>query len=362
MRCRVQLCRWFVMACLVALLGRVELAAQDETAPPPDAEMVAPETFGSGEFGYSEAPVVGHAGGPMCDGFCGIWGIGSPWGTWIGRASGVFMQRGTPDDVPLIESAGGATLIDAGEIDFDYEPGFDVSVVHVNHQNGVEWRFLWLEEYDGASSARIVDPVIATNPVTPLFGNLGVAIDYTTQMRSVELNHLQMSQGPFTLIAGFRFVDLDEELSIDTSDIFGAQTSTMFLVDNDLFGFQMGVGATLLHPTCRFRVEGIAKGGVYYNDVVSQVALRTNFDFDRTGAFDTDRPAFVGEFRLTGTYQFNHGLALRAGWQLLWLEGVTLASEQVPSTGNVTDVPILVGHNDGGVLFQGGFAGLEYRF
>ena len=51
-------------------------------------------------------------------------------------------------------------------------------------------------------------------------------------------------------------------------------------------------------------------------------------------------------------------LSARVGYQLLWLEGVALATDQLDNSN--PSIPIATLDNGGGVFYHGGFAGTEF--
>jgi hypothetical protein len=64
-------------------------------------------------------------------------------------------------------------------------------------------------------------------------------------------------------------------------------------------------------------------------------------------------------------YRVRDGLALKAGYEVLWLDGVALAPGQIQETLTTqSSAPVhALGVNSGSsVLFQGFTAGLEYSF
>jgi hypothetical protein len=75
--------------------------------------------------------------------------------------------------------------------------------------------------------------------------------------------------------------------------------------------------------------------------------------------------AFVSEASLHLKYQLMDGLALKAGYEMLWLDGVALAPGQIQETlTTASGMPVrALGVNAGSsALFQGFTAGLEYSF
>ena len=74
--------------------------------------------------------------------------------------------------------------------------------------------------------------------------------------------------------------------------------------------------------------------------------------------------AFASEASLQVKYQLANGLALKAGYEVLWLDGVALAPGQIRETYTASTIPPNVralGVNFGSnILFQGATLGLEY--
>ena len=73
-----------------------------------------------------------------------------------------------------------------------------------------------------------------------------------------------------------------------------------------------------------------------------------------------DPIAFLGEAGVVLTYAITQNLALRASYEAMWLEGVALAPEQIGASDFVAGTASVDTH--GGVFYQGGGVGLEYRF
>jgi hypothetical protein len=81
----------------------------------------------------------------------------------------------------------------------------------------------------------------------------------------------------------------------------------------------------------------------------------------------TNHAAFVSDAGLQLKYQLSKGLALKAGYEVLWLDGVALAPGQIQETYTTPPPPPstvrALGVNCGSsVLFQGATFGLEYSF
>jgi hypothetical protein len=77
----------------------------------------------------------------------------------------------------------------------------------------------------------------------------------------------------------------------------------------------------------------------------------------------TNAPAFVGEGGLVAKYQLNDGVALKFGYDALWLNSVALAPQQIQQINTSPSSVSARGINcRSTALFQGMTFGLEYAF
>jgi len=139
---------------------------------------------------------------------------------------------------------------------------------------------------------------------------------------------------------------------------------------NDLYGAQIGVDAKLLELG-RFSIDGVIKAGVF-DDNAEQTTVVSMAKQLYTAQATTNYAAFVGEAALQAKYQLAKGLALKVGYEALWLDGVALAPGQIRETYTTSpsaaspSTPVsarALGVNCGSnVLFQGATVGLEVSF
>jgi hypothetical protein len=100
----------------------------------------------------------------------------------------------------------------------------------------------------------------------------------------------------------------------------------------------------------------MAKGGVYANVADNRF---TSTIVSGTSSADT-AAAFVGEVGLTASYRLTRHIALRAGYEVLWLDNVALASEAAAATvqgGGGTRSTI---NTDGRLWYNGATTGVEF--
>jgi hypothetical protein len=112
----------------------------------------------------------------------------------------------------------------------------------------------------------------------------------------------------------------------------------------------------------RVSVEGLFKAGIYGDHATNRAHIAlADTAFSADSYASAGGVAFAGEMSITGAYRFTEHLSLRAGYQLLWLEGVAQASDQVaasnpyPATGPSAATVAF----QGSPHYDGAFLGLE---
>jgi hypothetical protein len=196
---------------------------------------------------------------------------------------------------------------------------------------------------------------------------LGAGFESTAGIKSWEFNLRRTSGGPITWIAGFRWVEWTQQLGIaDVFDNGGAPGFDAYGVEtgNNLYGGQLGADLMLWNRGNRFRVNGVAKGGVYYN----YQAYQRSFVFSEQAGLDgilsatKDTTSFVGEVGLTGEYRITNWLSWRAGYTLFWLGGIATPANQLALSDFTTDPPTTGISPYSSVLLHGATTGLEARW
>jgi hypothetical protein len=164
-------------------------------------------------------------------------------------------------------------------------------------------------------------------------------------------------------LAGFRYISYRERLAAFVAGDANFQNGTIieFRPNNDLYGLQIGAEGVLWQPTERFRVEGVLKAGVYANAASSWLGATAvgsgGAGDEGPNTWRVDHTAFAGDLNFVGVYQLSPHWALRGGYQMLWLSGVALGSEQLHDLNfSIGQVGVNVTH---GVFFHGALAGLE---
>lgn len=193
--------------------------------------------------------------------------------------------------------------------------------------------------------------------------------DYSTELQNAELNARWNPSSRVTVLAGFRWVNLGENLA-GTLDPLPSQLSHWHFWDttttNNLYGFQIGADGKIWERG-RFSIDGLVKAGIFDNDAETTTAVSVIHKSMYSGSDSTNHAAFVGETGLQCKYQVTQRFLLRAGYEVIWLEGVALAPEQIQETYITTKwrnstVQALGVNCNSGVFYHGATVGLEYSF
>ena len=321
-----------------------------------------------------------------------------------GYAEILFLERDNssyrqPLLVETVQGNPGAPLFSTSDLDFDFDPALRI-VVGRRLCNGwaIEGGYFGLCD---ASTAELVAPAAGTNVAFPgglvasnVFGDPDrVWNDYSSSLHSGELNLVHccgccstcesgkgddgckddcggcnLSCRTCEWFVGFRYFNLRERLRVygERDQTTGGATTAVesgvydIRTSNNLYGPQ--AGARVRRWGQRLGWEAGAKAGIFGIDAQQEQSI---IDYDRfplrplTSASD-DQVAFVGELSLTGIYRLNHVWNLRAGYNLIWIEGVALAPDQLDFDATLPSGDRL--SSDGSIFLHGVSLGVEGRW
>ena len=213
----------------------------------------------------------------------------------------------------------------------------------------------------------------------------------TTSLYSAEANGRLPLSGRATVLAGLRWLQLNDSLQGNLTpadatkptwkqdkDCKADQLSQVLNcpstveaagnyppfwttnVTNNLYGVQVGVEGTLLEVG-RWSLDGLLKVGLYDDNARQWTGVSLQKVVNPTSA-TTNHAALVSEASLQAKYRISDNLALKVGYEALWLDGVALAPGQIQeilTTASARALGVNCGSN---VLFQGATIGLEYSF
>ncbi len=303
-------------------------------------------------------------------------------------AEALYWQKDRAADPEVIFATIGVTDVSMGvdealalttnDVELDYEPGvrltgrYDLgalSVLEVSYSGLFEW---------GAVSSIVGDSDIytgfsdfGTNPPD------GVGLDSTEQADFAslellsELHNAEISVRRYwvghnprvsgTLLAGFRYTRLSEDLNFQT---IGTSGNAFFATqaENDLVGFQGGGDVWVtVRQGCRIGAQG--KAGIYNNRTEYAANIFSSaLAFEEFEVAKADHVSFIGEGNVSLVMDLLPSWSLRAGYDVLFINTVALAANNFDF-----DNAIFLGgsrpsvlYEESSALYHGGNIGLEY--
>jgi hypothetical protein len=311
---------------------------------------------------------------------CGMPSVAEPLWTTYALTDALFWGRDNQAiNRPLVVTVGDNTpLISARDPQFAVAPGVRA---FYGQRNPCEcgWEIGYFGIYGATASRSVsaVDPFLQVpNPIGQDLTADGerATVQYTSVINSAEANTFltrhewrDHSQSWLTVdwLAGFRYVGVEDGASIlvDCCQQTDQATTVPYSVRtrNNMFGGQIGVRPRWTWD--RWALEGWAKAGLLGN---SQKQIQAPL-FDYTGfqqrpglsATGTET-AFIGDINLSVIYRLTDVWGIRAGYNVVWIDGLALAPNQfafnnVDGTGSALA-------SSGGIFLNGANLGLEARW
>jgi hypothetical protein len=311
-----------------------------------------------------------YANGP---GTCDDWKVGPIWDVTV---DGMVMTREATNLELLRERMflNGTEPNDPEVIEqFDRGPGGRVYLTGLVPRNVGYQVMAGYEGIEEWNAAIVYDEV----PPFPPFGTPSNrrSLYYRSSLHSGELNIIRMCNPALRPYCGVRYIKFDDEIwdeSIDElvppvtpppADITDTDTLHIFDIENNLIGFQGGAKYDVWNWGRRFSLQGFVNGGVYYNRAKwSNVQEESQVFYGTDGSVvgstnssltvvEESEIAYVGEASLTAVCRLNKCWACRAGYQVLHISGVQLAS----------DAYVQADIDERSLIFHGWHAGIECR-
>jgi hypothetical protein len=313
---------------------------------------------------------------------CGVPPVAEPLWTSYALTDALFWGRDNQSaDRPLVVTVGdNTTLISARDPQFSVAPGVRA---FYGQRNPCDCG--WEVGYFGIYGATASRSVATMDPFLQMPLDIGTdltssgeqaTVQYTSVINSAEANAFltrhewrDHSQSWLTVdwLAGFRYVGVEDGASIlmDScqADDPELRTNVRYAVRtrNNMFGGQIGVRPRWAWD--RWALEGWAKAGLLGN---SQKQIQDPL-FDYTGfrqrqglSATGSETAFIGDINLSVIYRLTDVWGIRAGYNVVWIDGLALAPNQFAFAN--TDVAGTALASSGGMFLSGANLGLEARW
>jgi hypothetical protein len=294
---------------------------------------------------------------------------------WYAEVDALWLMRDYPQNTPLAQTvvldpnfkpvplAGAASLSLGNVTDGAAQPGLRVRLgAYIADCTSVELGYFGLQDWSRSATLPVGDPPFARSPFlgsSIIYGNksfdTSITAGYSSEIHNAEANlrrSFDAGNWNAALLGGFRYFNLSEQLSLTGLQTFpnipggappASQTimeQTRTATDNNLFGAQIGgeVGRSWFDN--RFELTASAKVGIFANN---ENQFTTNAAHLLTGGGDTVTLAAgrgetdfasLYEGAITATARLTPRIALRGGYQALFVQGLTLAPTQLAATGN----------------------------
>lgn len=339
-------------------------------------EGFAGTTVGDGEF---DGGVVGCDDVGDCHHSAGLFQrlCGDAWPRWTVQVDALMLWRGNIASRPLLSrydpvtTVIGPTALNANQAQPAMTAGPRVGLIYsLSQVHAIEGNYFQARPFAGQAT---------TGPGSFVENNLAgfsFPVDTTTvldsstlftraSIQSAELNwRRRTAWRPITWLAGFRWVEWDEQMRIDQTALAGGYGS-LFRTDtiNNLYGGQLGIDLGLWTGS-RFNVNGVGKAGVFLNRAGQASSFQDSFGYSDAMRAQADGTAFFGEIGVNGSLQLTQWLAWRVGYAAFWLSGVATPANQLAVTNLNPLNPAPPGglNTNGSVLLQGVTTGLEARW
>jgi hypothetical protein len=248
------------------------------------------------------------------------------------------------------------TIASGSDFDFDLATGPDVSLARTfTNVDSAEVRYFSTIDSDDSANYSNSGPIQVGR--FGLTNAVGFTSHNDSRLQSAEVNWLRLVGDRFSYLVGFRWVEFDDSLHFYVTRP-GTFYDVLWKENNQLYGGQVGGSFDWLKAVSPISIKTTAKAGVFGNSAGNDVTFRqTGVNGVVYSHADDRRVALVGELGFVSTYQVSQHVALRTGYQLLWLESVATATDQAAIATNSTwDRQIDL---DGGVFYHGATVGID---
>ena len=319
-------------------------------------------------------------------------------GIALGRLGGVnrTLDARVPGSVPFLVTAitPGTEIFNSDQFQQGLSAGPKVGLTYHNNAGyGVELSYFNIFNQNASVSIGPDSPadwLIMRAPggfwQTQDFPYQAMTWNATTNLYSAELDGRLDVSRRVTLLAGFRWVQLNDGLegALTPTDRTAPTWKTtcplcnLFQVTpdgpigilppfwktgttNNLFGAQAGVAGKILE-FWRVSLDGRITAGLFDNSAEQSTGVSIQKVVYPTTA-SANGLAFVSEASLQVKYRIMNGLVAEVGYEMLWLNGIALAPRQIDMTDAAASWVHAFGIAHGSdILFQGITFGLEYQF
>lgn len=262
---------------------------------------------------------------------------------------------------------GGNALLRAN-LNLGMAPGLDTSIWGRYRMFGFEVRYFGIFEWsdsEGPVGSAAGSVVQYQTPIGNTLFPSNIAADYKSKIHNIEANVRWWPIDRLSILAGFRYLMLNEDLTILQDIGPGLNLAAHEIeTDNTLLGGQVGLEAVILRFKDLFMqgdelsFGGWAKGGYFNNNIKTDIAItQTGPSFSAKES--ANKGTFLCEGALNVGYKITRNVAVDMRYQVLWIQNAGLAPAQVTNSDPFNGTASTKAN---GVVYQGPWVGVVLSF
>lgn len=286
---------------------------------------------------------------------------------WYLQSEALILHRsnGSLDRAIVLADDTGDPILGTHDPDFNFQAGPRILLGRrTGADRGWELSYFGAHFWNAGAAAASPNNLDIPGPLVALANDFDNAdqmrLTYASQLHNAELNLFRDHAG-WSLLAGFRYLNLGERFNINSADSDGDVSDYTVRTSNHLFGGQLGARVQGRLGE-RIRWELVGKGGVFGNAAEQRLLLQDNdntFDVLNTTA-RRGQASFVGDVSLSCAYELNNVWSLRGGYYVMYAAGLALAPDQLDFSFDLDTGTRIGTHGD--LLLHGALVGLEARW
>lgn len=267
---------------------------------------------------------------------------GDPWleaeeeqAAWVSvRAGAITLYRSSNRDEVLFWSPlTGEPLLSTSDVDHGWAVGPELDVLlQLTSDWSFEFDWFMLDNWSGLRSVDM-DPTLVEPIDAPV---LTALLESSSNLHNFEFNLRRNVTERLTLLAGFRYVELDESftLTLETPLFPDPLEAARLGTRNHLYGFQLGANAALWQSG-PWQLDGWIKAGIYGNAARSSADVYTFAAPPEIPHYAAEKSsaAFLGDLGLRASRSFGEHVQIYGGYRVMLLDGVALAVDQIENAG-----------------------------
>jgi hypothetical protein len=318
---------------------------------------------GCGPYPYGTCATDGQGKGSGCG--CGGGPCVPPPNLYFTVGALALVPESNARNQTVVTNTDGDTILTTNDLGFDWRVGPSFLLGYrPTPKDAWEISYFGLHDWSAVrnetSDTNDLQLPGALGTILNFTGASEIQTSYSSRIDNAEINYFWHYDNPAVMwMAGFRYFHLDERFDI-TSTVTGTGSSLYDVrTDNDMGGGQLGV--RLRGGGTRLEWDVTAKAGAFDNSL-GQTQTVGNFGsapIRNTGNHQADW-AFIGDIGANVSFNFCRCWCAMAGYQVMWVDGLALAPNQLdftnlPSSGTGLD-------RGGNVFYQGAHVALGCRW